>query len=80
MFRFTFEVTYTTKDGRVENMESDIDSDSDNVYSARGEMAYRLSRNPNVFAPYSFELKNVYQRICGKWEAYYQLKTEKGIV
>lgn len=69
MFRFTFEVTYTTKNGESATMISQVHLDTDNIFSARGELVYGLSRNPHVFAPFTFEFVKMEEWKGSKWES-----------
>lgn len=68
MFRFTFEVDYTTKDGEKAKMTSQVQLDTDNIFSARGELVYGLSRNPHVFAPFTFEFVKMEEWKDGCWQ------------
>jgi hypothetical protein len=56
MFRFTFNVKFTNKDGGQESADFVIDRPGDNLFDARAQLVYILSRNPHVFSPFSFEL------------------------
>jgi hypothetical protein len=68
MFRFTFEVDYTTKDGEKAKMTSQVQLDTDNIFTARGELVYGLSRNPHVFAPFTFEFVKMEEWKDGCWQ------------
>lgn len=68
MFRFTFEVNYTTKDGEKATMLSQFNLDTDNIFTARGELVYGLSRNPHIFAPFTFEFVKMEHWKEGRWQ------------
>lgn len=74
MFRFTFNVNYTTKDGKNDTFDSQITMPGDNVFTARAELTYRLSRNPHVFAPFNFELEKIESWEGGAWREVYALE------
>lgn len=59
MFRFTFVVEYATKDGENAAMTSQVELDTDNIFDARAQLVYQLSRNPHVFAPFDFTNTNI---------------------
>ena len=68
MFRFTFVVEYANKDGENAAMTSQVELDTDNIFSARAELVYRLSRNPHVFAPFTFEFVKMEEWKNGHWQ------------
>ena len=67
-FRFTYVVEYTTKDEQKAAMTSQVELDTDNIFSARAELVYRLSRNPHVFAPFTFEFVKMEEWKEGQWQ------------
>jgi len=68
MFRFTFVVEYTTKDGENAAMTSQVELDTDNIFDARAQLVYQLSRNPHIFAPFTFEFVKMEHWKEGHWE------------
>ena len=68
MYRFTFEVNYTTKDGEKATMPAQVQLDTDNIFTARGELVYGLSRNPHIFAPFTFEFVKMEHWKEGRWQ------------
>lgn len=67
MFRYTFALTYTDKNGCEVKDTGEVVINSDNIFAARAEYTYRLSRNHNVFAPFDFEVIKIESWGNGKW-------------
>lgn len=70
MFRFTFNTTYTEKNGKQASDVFTLQLDTDNVSAARAEFVYRLSRNPHVFAPFDFEFEKIEHWENNQWNLY----------
>lgn len=68
MFRFTFEVTYTNEKNESATMPVQVQLDTDNIFTARGELVYGLSRNPHIFAPFTFEFVKMEEWKDGHWQ------------
>ena len=68
MFRFWFFVVHSNAVGESENGDFAVVQDSDNIFDARAQLAYLLSRNPKVFAPFVYDFKRMEEFVDGKWK------------
>ena len=66
-YRTTFDVTYTTSQGAEVTEKMTVELPGDNLFDARAEMVYRLSRNPAVRAPFSLTFVKLEHFHDGKW-------------
>lgn len=69
MFRFWFYVNFSNAVGESENDDFEVVIDTDNLFDARAQLVYQLSRNPKVFAPFVYDFQYMEQFVNGKWKA-----------
>lgn len=67
MFRFWFHVNFKNAQGEDVSDEFFVTQRSDNIFDARAELVYMSSRNPHVFATFTFGLEYVEEWKGGKW-------------
>lgn len=72
MFRFWFFVNFKNKDGEDESADLHVVIKSDSIFDAQAQLVYQISRNPAVFAPFSYYFQYMEEWVDGKWKVVLQ--------
>ena len=67
MFNYIFFVTYTTESEKKATDNFEVVQETQDIFAARAQLVYNLSRTPGVFAPFSFEHVMTEEFFREKW-------------